>query len=163
MIMATLSIEGHHVRNQEMIRERERERERISPGRNYCRASSGTDEVFYTRFELVEIRRRAMRKRVWFKVLSRAERGLVNLTIRCVDRIHSPKLAGIASAIVCKLKEATESVVLRLMREVGRPLAERLSKIAQSWGNGDAWAWVEDEAFIRYLTVMRIHEGAYFR
>jgi len=60
--------------------------------------------VVVTRGMLVSVRRVAMRRRVWFKVLSRMERAVVSLTIRCVDRIRSVELAMIVKAIVDKLK-----------------------------------------------------------
>ncbi len=109
--------------------------------------------VVVTRDMLVSVRRMAIRKRVWFKVLSRMERAVVSLTIRCVDRIRSAKLAIIVKAIVDKLNDAVKGGVERLMDTVGRLLAQKLSGIAVGWGNESACHWVEDYGFIQFLTV----------
>ncbi len=106
---------------------------------------------------LVSVRRLAMRRRVWFKVLSRMERAVVSLTIRCVDRIRSAKLAMIVKAIVDKLNEAVRSRVERLMGSVGSSLARAIAEIAVSWGNLEAVKWAIDRGFIRYVTVMEMN------
>ena len=116
----------------------------------------------FSRVELVSIRRRAVRRGVWFRVLSRVERGIVYLTIRCVDRVRSPTLAGVIGRVLAKLADAMRSGVERLMETVGRPLAARLSEFAQAWGHRDAWKWTCDVGFIRYLAVLRMNDSFYF-
>lgn len=106
---------------------------------------------------LVSVRRVAMRKRVWFSVLGRVERGIVNLTIRCVEEVRSVKLAMIVEAIVDKLEEAVRSRVERLMGSVGSSLAQMIAEIAVSWGNVEAVEWASDRGFIRYVTVMEMN------
>jgi len=113
--------------------------------------------VMLTRDMLVSIRRMAMRKRVWFKVLDRCEWAVVNLTIRCVEKVRSVKLAMIVKAIVDKLEEAVKSRVERLMETLGSSLAQKLSGVAVSWGNKSASRWVEDSGFIRFLAVSYIN------
>lgn len=77
----------------------------------------------------------------------------MNLTIRIVKRIHNSLLARVLRSILRKLFEAAESKVSRLMREVGEPLAKKLSAVAKGWGYKSADAWAEDTGFIRFLTV----------
>lgn len=101
--------------------------------------------------KLVEARRFALRRGVWFRVLSRVERGVVDLTTRYVDDIKSAVLAKVLTAILDKLKLAMESMVDRLVRIVGRPLAQKISGIAVGWGNRSASKWAEDSSFARYL------------
>ncbi|MCK4952429.1 hypothetical protein KAS14_01390 [Candidatus Bathyarchaeota archaeon] len=86
-----------------------------------------------TVMQLVEIQRKAMRRRVWFKVLERTERAILQLTILCVNRIRSPKLTKIVKDIVVKLKEAMKGRVKKLTK-LGRKLALDLSQIALNWG-----------------------------
>lgn len=112
---------------------------------------------------LTNIRRKALRKRAWFKVLNRAERAIISLTIRCVDKIKSPKLAHIITAILAKLKEAMESKVKKLMKTAGCALAQKISKIARTWGNILAFQWARDIGFIQYLAVMQINTPAMFQ
>ncbi|MFX0069357.1 MAG: hypothetical protein ACFE7I_09820, partial [Candidatus Hodarchaeota archaeon] len=66
---------------------------------------------------VVKVRLRAIRKGVWFRVLSRVERGLVDLTLKVTDRIRSRTLAEAVGSVVKKLMDALESKVDRLMRQ----------------------------------------------
>ena len=115
--------------------------------------------MIVTRYVLVSIRRVAMRKHVWFSVLGRVERAIVNLTIRCVEEIRSVKLAMIVKAIVDKLNEAVKSRVERLMVTVGSSLARTIAEIAVSWGNLEAVEWASDRGFMRYVTVMEMNRS----
>jgi hypothetical protein len=49
-----------------------------------------------------------------------------------------------------------ESRIFRLMRTEERSLAERISKIAEIWGNRAAKFWVKDSGFIQYLTISNL-------
>lgn len=109
------------------------------------------------------IRRKAWRKRVWFKVLSHVERVLVSLTIRCVDQVRNPKLAVMLKNIVERLREAFRSRVDRLMVQIGWPLAQNLGYLAVSWGNRDALNWAFDTKFARYLTVVRMNDSEMYK
>jgi len=117
----------------------------------------GSYRMVVTRDMLVSVRRVARRRRVWFSVLGRVERGIVNLTIRCVEEVRSVKLAMIVKAIVDKLKLAVRSRVERLMGSVGSSLARAIAEIAVSWGNLEAVKWASDRGFIRYVTVMEMN------
>jgi len=112
---------------------------------------------------LVEARRTALRCGVWFRVLNRIERGILDLTVRCVDRIRSARLAKVVTAILIKLKLAMESAVERMVRVVGRSLAQKISNIALSWGNVSASQWAEDSAFARYLAVTQMNTPRLFQ
>ena len=113
--------------------------------------------------ELAEIRAKAMRRGVWFRVLSRGERAQMELTMRIVKRIRSFFLAKVLTNIVEKLLAAMESKVARLTREVGSALAQKLCGIAQSWGNKSALNWIDDPGFKRYLAVMYINTPSVFK
>ena len=108
--------------------------------------------------ELDKIKAKAMRRGVWFKVLTRAERAQMELTMKIVKRIRSHFLAKIVTSIIEKLLEAMESKVSRLMREVGHPLARNLSETAQKWGNRSAKHWSQDSDFVQYLTIMYLNK-----
>ena len=109
--------------------------------------------AFLSRFDLVRLRRRALRRGVWYRVLSRIERSLVDLAIAAVSRVHSLVLARSLAFVVEKLSGVLGSGVLRRVQAVGFPLARRLSHIAQEWGNVSASCWVCDAGFARFLTV----------
>lgn len=116
-----------------------------------------------SRFELEKLRVKARRRGVWFRVLSRVERGLVDLSIKVVEKVRSLVLARTLTGVVKKLLDAMESEVARLMRTVGRQLAQSLSEIAQGWGNKVARLWALDDGFIRYLAVTQKNLSPIFR
>ncbi len=117
-------------------------------------------EGMLRRKDLVRIRGQALRRRVWFRALNRAERAVVDLAITVVkDRIKSLRLAQIATGIVAKVRQSMASQFHRMVRTVGRPLARKISQIAQAWGNPAAPRWAEDHGFIRFLTIMSLNWG----
>ena len=112
---------------------------------------------------LMEIRRKAVRKGVWFRVLSRAERAILDLIPKCVSQPKSPKLIDIVAKIIVKVKNALKSPIIDLMDRIGKPLAKKLSQIAQRWGNQTAKEWAEDPSFIRYLTITKMNDIPIFK
>ena len=112
---------------------------------------------------LIMLRAKAFRRRVWFKTLIRMERGLINSVIKVVDKVRSTLLAKVLTSIVKKLLTALESHVTRMMREVGRPLAKKISLIARSWGNKSAKEWMSNKGFIQFLAVTMMNTPFSFR
>ncbi len=103
--------------------------------------------------EIVDCRRIALRRRIWFRAINRLERGVLDLTIRYVDSIRSQKLAKLVTAIINKLTSSMENAVDYMVRKIGRPLAQKISTIAYNWGNRSARQWAIDKEFARYLAV----------
>lgn len=104
-----------------------------------------------TRETLARTRRKALRQRCWHKALSRLERGLVDLTIRCVEEVKSSKLRKTLAEILAKLIQTFRPSYLDMVERVGRPLAACICQLARSWGNTGAAEWKDDTALIRYL------------
>jgi hypothetical protein len=96
--------------------------------------------------KLARLKTRALRKRVWFKVLDRVERGLLDLTIRWVDDVRSGRLTETLVRILVKLARAMEQRIARVL-VAGRELALRASALAVEWGNEPAYAWRFDRKF----------------
>jgi len=109
----------------------------------------------FSRSELMALRRKAVRRGIWFRVLSKIDRATIDLSIRCVKTIRSPTLTRIVADIVEKIKYATTGFLSRA-EVVGRELAERAVKFALSWGNVEASKWKDDIGFIRYFGVMSL-------
>lgn len=103
---------------------------------------------------LAELRKKAMRRRIWYRVLSGVERTLVDLTMKYVGEPRSLTLISALARIIVKVKQALVSPLRRFIGLIGRPLAMKISRIAMGWGYRSAWKWAEDEGFIRYLTVI---------
>jgi len=112
---------------------------------------------------ILELRRRALRRGMWFKVLDRAERAILDLVPKCVDRPKSPRLIDAIAKIIVKLKAALASPIMKLRSQIGWPLAQKISQIAQKWGNKKAREWAEDKGFIQYWTIIKINDISIFR
>jgi hypothetical protein len=96
--------------------------------------------------KIAGLKTRALRKRVWYRVLDRVERGLLDLTIRWVDNVRSGRLTETLLRILVKLARAMEQGMARVL-VLGRKLALRASLLAVRWGNVDAYSWRFDRAF----------------
>jgi hypothetical protein len=121
------------------------------------RSTSRGSFSFCDRARLVKIRLRAIRAGVWYRALPRIDRVLVDLTISVAKGVRSVSLASCVLSVTRKLEGLLESRVVRAVREVGFPLARKLSAVARGWGNVGAWAWASDGCFARYLAVMRLN------
>lgn len=99
-----------------------------------------------------------MRAGVWFKALPRIDRVLVDLTIKVAENVRSTQLAKSIFAVIGKLEGLLESSVLRLARTIGQSLAEKISLLAQKWGNLSAKSWSADQSFAVYLGVMHTNK-----
>jgi hypothetical protein len=106
---------------------------------------------------------KAQRSKAWFR-LKRDERKFMDLVISVVDKVRSFLLAKILSPIIKRLLEALGGAqgvmeaalgeVAYLMAVKGRSLAQKISLIAQGWGNKSAARWPRDLGFVRYLTIV---------
>jgi hypothetical protein len=104
--------------------------------------------------QLIRLKSKAMRAGVWFAALPRIDRVLVDLTIKVAENIRSASLAKCIFAVVGKLEGLLESSVAKSLRTIGRSLAEKISLIAQKWGNVSAKSWANDLSFAFFLAVM---------
>jgi hypothetical protein len=68
---------------------------------------------------LVEVRRQALRKRCWYRVLDNLERGILNLTVELLDVVHSSTLLDQVVTIVAKLRCAFKSSYARHFEAYG--------------------------------------------
>src|SRR5712691_5858663 len=108
-----------------------------------------------TRDVLIRLKTRGLRRRLWYSTLSRMERGLVDLTIRWVDKVRSGRMAETLLRILVKLALALETGMGRVLGR-GRVLALRASSLAVGWGNRQAYAWGYDEPYALALGLGRV-------
>jgi hypothetical protein len=118
---------------------------------------------FLNKTQLIKLRLKAKRAGVWFRALPRIDRALVDLTIKVASNIRSTTLAKNILAVTRKLESLLESSLLRAFRGVANQLAQKLSVIAQKWGNTSAKNWASDVCFIRFLAVMHINGPKTFK
>lgn len=118
---------------------------------------------FLSKIQLVKLKLKAMRSGVWFRALHRIDRALIDLTIKVASTVRSATLARIILALVRKLEGIMESGLARALRQVGVQRAQKLSLVAQKWGNLSANEWSSDPSFVRFLAVLSINEPKTFR
>jgi hypothetical protein len=118
---------------------------------------------FLSKEQLVKLRSKAMRAGVWFRALPRIDRVLVDLTIRVAGKIRSATLARNILAVTRKLEGLLGNSVLRTFREIGVRLAQKISLVAQKWGNASAKIWASDVSFVNFLAVMHINAPKTFK
>ena len=112
-----------------------------------------------TRQGLAKTRIKALRQRVWFKALSRVERNILDLTIRCVEKVRSRILAQIISKIVAKIMKTLKPSFLKGTMRIGRRIADEICGIAERWGNTHASRWRRDSDFACFLGVVAVNQG----
>jgi hypothetical protein len=95
--------------------------------------TSVSDEPFPSRRELIGLRARAIRKRIWFKILDDGERALINCTIAVVkERVKSSRLARLLRFVVEKLTDAAPRFSELAIR-IGRALIKRWMESSAPW------------------------------
>lgn len=99
---------------------------------------------------LERLRTKALRAGVYFRKLTRVERAIVDLAIKCQAKFKSKTFVKTMAAIVAKILEALSNTFMARALRIGREMADRASKAAQSWGNMQAAAWKNDPGFILY-------------
>ena len=112
----------------------------------------------FTRSFLVEVRRKALRRGVWFRALDRVERGILSLAARVVDRVESAVLGVELVKILRKLRDALKSGFVRRMEEYGLRRARMVARRAVEWGYAAARVWASDLGFVRYLTLIDVNK-----
>ena len=103
-----------------------------------------------TRQVLIRFKTRALRRRVWYRTLSRIERGLVDLTIQWVDNIQSKPMTRVVWIILEKLLKALEVRLVQILSR-GQVLASKISDLATKWGNSSASMWKFERRFLLAL------------
>ena len=112
----------------------------------------------FTAEYLCEMRKKALRKGVWYRTLNRVERGIISLTARIVYRVDSKLLSGVLMKILSKLMKAMKSEFIRRVDDFGLGRARELSKQAAKWGCSAVIIWVSELNFARYLAMMSLNE-----
>ncbi|MFQ5951754.1 MAG: hypothetical protein ACE5KH_06705 [Candidatus Geothermarchaeales archaeon] len=106
---------------------------------------------------LLRLKRLALRRRVWYEALTLAERGIVELTARCVESVKSSLLRKTLEEIVARLAPLLESRVLKRVLRRGLRLAHGMVQAAVAMGYEEAWDWLRDEVYVRFLGVRSCH------
>lgn len=110
-----------------------------------------------TKQSLMNVKSKAVKKGIWYETLSRAERAIVDLTIKCVEKVRSPALAKAIAKIIGKITQTLQQGFLQKAREIGSDIAKQVTLIAQKWGNTKSSNWADDTNFIIFLGVTALN------
>jgi len=113
----------------------------------------------FGRNNLLWLKLKARRSGIWFKVLSRLDRKLLDLTIKVADKVRSPRLMRELLAVARKVESALESRFSKAIYETGFPLAHKLGLLAKKWGNPFAESWGSDISFARFLAIIQLNNN----
>ncbi|MEM3703006.1 MAG: hypothetical protein QXX79_01085 [Candidatus Bathyarchaeia archaeon] len=119
----------------------------------------GVNLVPMVKSEVRLLKSRALKTGVWFRVLSRLDRALINAVLRVADKMRSPRLVEALVKVREKVEKSVGGVFTQAIFRVGLPLARRIGLLAKSWGNPYAEDWMSDLAFARFLAIMDINKG----
>ena len=116
---------------------------RLSSNVSSCVAAGRTVSVR----NLMALKKKALRRGLWYKVINRLDRVLVDLTLKVSKSINSNILIKGLLVVAQKLENAFESKLERATRSIGFPLAQKLSLLAQT-GLQKAENWATDKALL---------------
>jgi len=112
----------------------------------------------YSQTYLLKIKKKALRRGVWYKYTDIVERGIYNLTTKLVVKVESVVLSVILLKILKKLKNGLKGEFVKTVENIGISLVLKKTYLAIVWGYQDAKKWVEDYEFARYLTLMSLNK-----
>lgn len=115
-----------------------------------------------TRRDLISLKSRSLKRGTWFRTLGKVERALVDVAIRTIRFVRSPVLFKALVSVVKKLENTFRDKVECAITTVGFPCVQRLSMLAQKWGNRSAKEWVLDSSFARFMAIMHVNNPALF-
>jgi hypothetical protein len=100
---------------------------------------------------LIVLRKRVLRKGLWFQSLTLEDRILADLIQRHVKIVKNTTLATVIARIMGKLMLALRNSFLDKLVLIGRPIAEAVAMKAYSYGNKEALGWMHDLNYIKYM------------
>lgn len=111
----------------------------------------------FTSSFLLDLRRRAIQKKVWYKSLDILERGIFTLSARVCESVSSTTLGVQLVGIVKKLTEAFKGSFVRLVEEFGLRKAATVAAQADKLGYDSAGLWGRDPAFAQFWAFLKIN------
>jgi hypothetical protein len=107
---------------------------------------------------LAGVRRRAMRRGIWFRALSDLDRGILNLSAVLLDDVRSVTLRVQIVSILAKLRDAFKSPFRRYVEKHGQERLRQVLEAATKLGCSAARSLQSDEGFMEYLMFLDFHQ-----
>ena len=111
-----------------------------------------------TREVLVEARRRALRRGVWYSALDVVERGILSLASYILDSVQSNVLSAQLVNIIAKIRDACKSGFIKHLERFGMARVRVIQAQAFSFGYEGAKTLSSDFDFVRYLSFLDFNQ-----
>lgn len=105
----------------------------------------------------MKIKSKARKSGIWYETLSKTERAIIDLTIKCVEKVRSPTLTKTIRKIIGKITQTLEKSFTQKAQEIGSSLAKQIVGIAQKWGNKKAPNWEREAKFVNFLGIIALN------
>lgn len=105
----------------------------------------------FTKEFLSNVRRLALRKKIWYSALDSLERGILSISARIINDVKSSILNVQLVKIIAKLRDACKSGFVRHLERFGLERIRVVQASAERMGYFGAAEMVRDLEFIRYL------------
>lgn len=105
----------------------------------------------FTKEFLSDVRRQALRRRVWFSALDATERGILYISGKVIDDVKSTILNTQLVRIIAKLRDACKSGFVKHLEQFGMVRVRTIRVQATSFGYEWADSLLSDFSFVRYL------------
>ena len=108
----------------------------------------------FTKEFLSDVRRLALRRKVWYSALDSLERGILSISARIIDDVKSSVLNVQLVNILAKLRNACKSGFVRHLEDFGMVRARTIRDQARVFGYKYLDELVRDLGFVRYLAFL---------
>jgi hypothetical protein len=102
----------------------------------------------------LDLRKRALRKGIWFSSLTLADRILAEMIGKYLKIVRNATLATVIARILGKLVCALRNSFMDTIESIGKPVVAAVAMKAYSFGNKQALEWPQDLNYVRYLGMM---------
>jgi len=115
----------------------------------------------FTASFLTDVKKKAIRGRVWFRALDSLERGILSLSAKILDVVQSTSLSLELAKIVEKIEDSLLGVFERKLLRFGLARVNEIVVHAVKLGCFAALSWDTDHGFARYLTFLCLNTPSY--
>ena len=107
---------------------------------------------------LSNIRREALRKKIWYKVLDSSERGILSLAAKIINTVKSTMLHYELAKIIAKLKPSNKNSFTKLVERFGMERVKVVQEQAKLFGYKYAESLSQDLSFVKYLMLIDYYQ-----
>ena len=117
----------------------------------------------FTKGFLSEVRRQALRRRVWYRALDSVERGILSISANIIDSVKSDILNDQLSKIIVKLRDACKCRFVKHLEQHGLERVQVIQRQAYSFGYSAFKELSKDIGFIKYLMLIDFYQPVGWR